>query len=410
MVCKHKSCQAPVGATEIGRRASVLSPLPGLGSVAPTGAWALVGTLIPGLAPWATICRPPGDDFGRPSGEDFGRPLGEERGQSLHALVTGANGFLGRYIVEQLLARGDRVRALVRRDVPELAALGVELVRGDIRDLAAVKAASHEVDAVFHVAAVAGIWGPWKHYFEINVSGTANVLEACLQNQVPKLIYTSSPSVTFAGGDQCGVDESVPYPDKYLCYYPQTKAMAEQLVLEANCPELMTVALRPHLIWGPRDQHLIPRLLERARSNKLRYVGDRKNMIDAVYVENAAAAHLQAADALEPGSPVCGKAYFITNDEPVNCWEWIDQLLALADLPPVKKGLSTPSAYAVGALLEGAWTLLRRTDEPRMTRFLALQLGTSHWFDIAAAKRDFGYQPAVSMAEGMQRLAASWKR
>jgi nucleoside-diphosphate-sugar epimerase len=326
----------------------------------------------------------------------------------VHALVTGANGFLGRYIVEQLLARGDRVRALVRRDSPDLAALGAEIARGDIRELRSVVAAMDGIETVFHVAAVAGIWGPWQHYFDINFRGTVHVVEACLKRKVPKLVYTSSPSVTFAGTDQRDVDESAPYPEKYLCYYPQTKAMAEQLVLEANSPELLTCALRPHLIWGPRDQHLIPRLLERARSGQLRYVGDRTNLIDAVYVENAAAAHLQAADALEAGSPVCGKAYFITNDEPVNCWKWIDEILSLANLPPVKKGISTRGAYVAGAVLEGLWTLLRRTDEPRMTRFLALQLGTSHWFNIAAAKRDFGYEPKISMAEGMRRLAASW--
>ncbi len=324
----------------------------------------------------------------------------------VHALVTGANGFLGRYIVEQLRARGDRVRALVRRDAPELAALGVEIARGDVRELATLLDAAAGVDIVFHVAAVAGIWGPWKHYFDINFRGTVHVVEACLKNKVPRLVFTSSPSVTFAGTDQRDVDESVPYPESYLCYYPQTKAMAEQLVLEANSPELLTCALRPHLIWGPRDQHLIPRLLDRARSGKLRYVGDRTNLIDAVYVENAAAAHLQAADALEPGSVVCGQAYFITNDEPVNCWQWIDEILALAKLPPVKKGISTRGAYVAGAVMEGLWTLLRRTDEPRMTRFLALQLGTSHWFNIAAAKRDFGYEPKISMAEGMRRLAA----
>jgi nucleoside-diphosphate-sugar epimerase len=326
----------------------------------------------------------------------------------LHALVTGANGFLGRYIVEQLLARGDRVRALVRREDPAFKALGVEQVLGDIREGLKVVEATRGVDCVFHVAAVAGIWGPWKHYFEINFRGTVHVLEACLKNKVPKLVFTSSPSVTFAGGDQLGVDESVPYPEKYLCYYPQTKAMAEEFVLSSNCCEIQTVALRPHLIWGPRDQHLIPRLLDRARSGKLRSVGDRKNLVDAVYVGNAAAAHLQAADALTPGSPVCGKAYFITNDEPVNCWEWIDEILALANLPPVKKGISTRGAYVAGAAMEALWTLLRRTNEPRMTRFLALQLGTSHWFDIAAAKRDFGYEPKISMAEGMRRLAAGW--
>jgi nucleoside-diphosphate-sugar epimerase len=201
------------------------------------------------------------------------------------------------------------------------------------------------------------------------------------------------------------VDESAPYPTRWLAHYPHTKALAEQLVLAANSAELLTCALRPHLIWGPRDQHLIPRLIERAASGQLRQIGDGTNQVDAVYVENAAAAHLLAADALWPDSPVAGRPYFITNGEPVNCWQWINEILRLAELPPVERRISFPAAYAAGAVLEAAWTLLGRTDEPRMTRFLSAQLATSHYFDIAAARRDFGYEPKISMAAGMQRLA-----
>jgi len=323
----------------------------------------------------------------------------------LHALVTGAGGFLGRYIVEQLVARGDRVRTLSRGKYAELDRLGVETMQGDIQDAGAVERACEEVEVVFHVAAVAGIWGPWRHYHGINTLGTSNVLAACRKQGVGRLVYTSSPSVTFAGRDQCGVDESVPYPTRWLCHYPHTKALAEQEVLATNgAGGLATCSLRPHLIWGPRDQHLIPRLIERARRGQLRQVGDGTNRIDAVYVENAAMAHLQAADALRPDSPVAGRAYFITNGEPVNCWQWINEILALAGLPPVKRRISRQTAYAAGAVLEGLWTVLGRSDEPRMTRFLAAQLATSHYFDISAARRDFGYKPRVSMAEGMRRL------
>jgi nucleoside-diphosphate-sugar epimerase len=325
----------------------------------------------------------------------------------LTTLVTGAGGFLGQYIVEQLVARGDRVRALVRRNIPQLEALGVECMHGDIRELADLKRACREIDVVFHVAAIAGIWGPWKHYYDTNVIGTKNVISACCHAGVARLVFTSSPSVTFAGRDQCGVDESAPYPRRWLAHYPHTKALAEKMVLEANGQHhLLTCALRPHLIWGPRDQHLIPRLLDRAQKGRLRQVGDGQNLIDAVYVENAAAAHLLAVNALHPGSPACGKAYFITNGEPVNCWEWINAILHLTGLSRISRQIPFVAAYAVGAAMEGLWTLLRRTDEPPMTRFLAAQLGTSHYFDIAAARRDLGYEPRISMEEGMRRLAA----
>ncbi len=334
----------------------------------------------------------------------------------MNALVTGAGGFLGRYIVEQLIARGDRVRAFARGTYPELAALGAEMVQGDVRDAAAVQAACQGIDVVFHTAGVAGVWGPWDYFYGINTLGTRNVIAGCLAEGVTRLVYTSSPSVTFDGADQCGVDESVPYPKRWLCHYPHTKALAEQEVLAANgshgparqAGPTLTCALRPHLIWGPRDRHLIPRLIERACAGKLRRVGDGKNLIDMVYVENAAEAHLQAADALARSSPVAGRAYFISQGEPVNCWQWIDEILVLAGLPKVTKSISAGAAWRIGAALECVHRALGIESEPRMTRFLAAQLSTSHYFDISRARRDFGYAPRVSTAEGMQRLAAAF--
>lgn len=325
----------------------------------------------------------------------------------MSALVTGAAGFLGRYLVEQLRARGARVRALVRRPAPALEALDVEVIQADIRDPQAVVAACEGIETVYHAAGRAGIWGSWQEFFDINVLGTRHVLEGCRRHGVPRLVYTSSPSVTFDGGDQSGVDESAPYPARWLCHYPHSKALAEQEVLLANDRDgLLTCALRPHLIWGPRDTHLVPRLLARAKAGRLRRVGDGMNLIDMIFVENAAAAHLQAADALRPGAAVCGRAYFISQGEPVNCWQWIDELLALAGLPPVKKSISFAAAWRAGAVLEAAWSILRLKGEPPMTRFLAAQLAKSHYFDISVAQRDFGYQPHVSTASGMQQLAA----
>jgi len=323
----------------------------------------------------------------------------------MHALVTGAGGFLGLYLVEQLVARGDRVRGFCRGSYAELDRLGVETVRGDVRDAGAVAAACRGVDVVFHTAAVSGISIDWKRYHGINTLGTRNVVAACRRQGVGRLVYTSSPSVTFDGKDQCGVDDSAPYPKRWLCHYPHTKALAEQHVLEGNGADgLLTCALRPHLIWGPRDRHLIPRLIRRAESGRLRRVGNGTNLIDMVYVENAAAAHVQAADALKPGSPVAGRTYFISQGEPVRCWGWIDEILALAGLAPVKKSISLKTAWRVGAAFEAIYRLLHLKAEPPMTRFLAAQLATSHYFDITRARQDFGYEPSVSKDEGMRRL------
>lgn len=349
----------------------------------------------------------------------------------MHALVTGGGGFLGRYIVEALLARGDHVRSFGRRAYPELATAGVEVVRGDMRDSEALAAACVGMECVFHAAALPGIALNRDAYESVNRTGTELLVSAAWQAGVRRFVYTSSPSVVFAGADQCGVDESAPYDFGWMeanrAYYSHTKAAAERVVLAANCDEFRTCALRPHLIWGPRDTHLIPRLLARARSGRLRRVGPGTNLVDITYVENAAAAHLQAADALAAEPPAsssqssgdtpraassptpAGKAYFLSQGEPVNCWQWINEILALVNLPLVQKSLSARAAARIGAACEMAYRLLGLTGEPPMTRFLAAQLSTSHWFDISAARRDFGYTPRISTTEGMQRLA-TWLR
>jgi 2-alkyl-3-oxoalkanoate reductase len=327
-----------------------------------------------------------------------------------NVLVTGGGGFLGLHIAKQLLARGDRVKAFSRKRYDTLEKLGIESLVGDVRDRDAVEAACRNVELVFHTAAVAGTWGPWQLFHSINTRGTENVIAACQAQGVRRLVFSSSPSVTFDGRDQCGVDETVPYPTRWSCHYPHSKALAEQAVLAAHGRAgLLTCSLRPHLIWGPGDPHLVPRLLDRARRGRLRQIGDGRNLIDTVFVENAAGAHLQAADALTADSPVAGSVYFISQGEPVNCWHWINQLLELGDLPPVRKKISLPAARRLGLMCEIAYSLVGSRREPPMTRFLAAQLGTSHYFDINRARQDFGYKPAISTAAGMQRLA-TWVR
>jgi nucleoside-diphosphate-sugar epimerase len=280
----------------------------------------------------------------------------------------------------------------------------VEQARGDLGDQAAVTAAAKGCDIIFHVAAKAGIWGSYDEFHRANVTGTENILEACRANEINRLVYTSSPSVVFDGGDVEGGDESIPYPSSYEAHYPETKAMAEKLVLAANSPGLATVALRPHLIWGPGDNHLVPRIVAKGRAGKLRRIGDRPNLVDTVYVDNAARAHLQAADRLAPGSAPAGRAYFISNGQPIPLWEMVNRILAAAGLPSVNRSISPKMAYTVGFLCEGLWGLLRLAGEPPMTRFVAHELASAHWFNISAARRDFGYQPEIHIDEGLLRL------
>jgi len=338
----------------------------------------------------------------------------------MRALVTGGGGFLGLYIVEQLLQRGDSVRVFCRGMYPQLQELGVEVHNGDVRHAESVQRACEGIETVFHAAALPGIWGRWKRFYGINTLGTQNVIAACRDKGVAKLIYTSSPSVIYDGRPHENVDETYPYPEpsQFLCHYPHTKMLAEKAVLAANLPPgnhrgrktLATSALRPHLIWGPRDNHLIPRLIERAKSGRLRRIGDGTNRISMTYVENAAAAHLQAADTLAPDSANAGKAYFINEPKPVNLWDWIDELLQRAGLPPVKKRLSAKAAWKVGAVLETVYRCLFLPGEPPMTRFLASQLSSSHYYSIDAAQRDFGFSPPVDAEEGMRRLQPELRR
>ncbi len=320
------------------------------------------------------------------------------------ALVTGGGGFLGRAIVGQLVARGDTVRSLARGDYPELRALGVESIRGDLADAAPVDRAVEGSDVVFHVAAKAGIWGLRAEYEAANVAGTRNIIDACRRHGVGRLVFTSSPSVVYGGGHIEGADESLPYPDRYSTAYAATKAEAERLVLGANEPKLATVALRPHLIWGPGDNHLIPRVVARAKAGRLRKVGHRPNLVDSTYIDDAAAAHLLAADRLGPGSPAAGRAYFLSQGEPWPLWGLINGILRAAKLPPVTRTIPPTLAHLAGWTFETAHRALRLPGEPVMTRFLAHQLSTAHWFNIEAARRDLGYEPSITIQGGLERL------
>jgi len=322
-------------------------------------------------------------------------------------LVTGGGGFVGGAVVRALLARGEEVVSLARGDYPALRALGVHTVRGDLADPAAVRAAADGCSAVVHVAAKAGIWGPLADYRRSNIEGTRSVLAACRSLGIERLVHTSTPSVVHAGGDIEGGDESLPYAEHADWPYARTKAVAEREVLAAASGTLGTVALRPHLVWGPGDTQLVPRVLQRARTGRLRLIDGGCARIDTTFIDDAVAAHLCALDAVAPGARCSGRAYFISSGDPRPFGEVINSILAVAGLPPVTRSVPLRVAVAAGVAGEGLWHLLRRTDDPPMTRLLARQLATAHWFDISAARRDLGYSPQVGLEEGCRRLAAS---
>jgi len=323
----------------------------------------------------------------------------------MKALVTGGGGFLGRYIVEQLIERGDEVTVFARGDYPEVKDLGAVMIKGDLQEPDAIKIACKGMDAVFHVAARAGMWGKWKTFHGPNVIGTKNIINACREQGVKKLIYTSSPSVIFGNAPQEGVDESIPYPDHYENHYAKSKAMGEKLVIEANSKDLLTCSLRPHLIFGPRDPHLLVTIVARAKAGKLPQVGDGTNKVDFSYVEDTARAHLLASDALDAGfdSPVAGSIYFISQDEPVVLWSWLSDLFVKLDIPPLKKKYSLKMARLLGGTLELTHRLLPFLGEPRITRFLASELAMSHYYDISKAKKDFGFKTEYTMEQGVEK-------
>lgn len=313
----------------------------------------------------------------------------------MKALVTGGGGFLGTEIVRQLLDRGDEVTILARSKYPEVEAMGAKALQLDITKKEGLKEACEGMDVIFHVAALAGVWGPRERYFSINVEGTRNMLEAAKEAGVSKFVYTSSPSAVWNGGNEEFItEEDATYPDTFMTDYPESKAEAEKLALAANCPEMSVCALRPHLIWGAGDPHLIPRILD--RHSRLRIIGDGKNKVGICHVKNGAHAHLLAADKLASDSVVAGRAYFITDAEPIMMWEWLNLVLERLGKTPIHRKISASMAYRLGIVMEFAWKTFGCAGEPFMTRFVARQLSSSHFYNLAAAETDLGYKEMVS--------------
>jgi nucleoside-diphosphate-sugar epimerase len=324
-------------------------------------------------------------------------------------IVTGGGGFLGSTIARRLLAEGHHVRIVARGSYPALSAAGAEAVQVDVGDPDAVQRAFEGAALVFHVAAKTGVWGRREDFVHANVTGTKNVLAACRALGIPRLVHTSSPSVVFDGHDHDDAGPDLPYPERYEAFYPETKAEAERLVLAANDASLATVALRPHLIYGPGDPWLLPRIIARHRQGRLRIVGDGQNRVSLTYVENAAAAHLQVAAALTPGAPCAGRAWFVNDAEPVRLWEWLNAMFLEIGLPRLERHISLGTARTLGSVLETTWRLFGLSGDPPMTRFVAAQMASSHSYALGPARAAFGYTPPFSGEDGFRITAAAWK-
>ncbi len=324
----------------------------------------------------------------------------------MKTLVTGGGGFLGSSICRQLLLLGHEVIAFQRSSAKHLEAPGIHIFRGDISDISVLLKAAKGCNAVIHTAGKAGVWGDQAEYQRINVEGTANVIRACRELSIPNLVHTSSPSVVHTGGDIENGNESLPLAEHFTSPYPASKALAEKIVLQSNRDGLQTVALRPHLIWGQGDPHILPRLIAKVKWGKLALPGPKK-IIDTIFVENAAQAHVLALQELQRKARCAGKPYFITNNEPLPQGEIITKLMAAVGIKVKIRAAPTGLARVAGLACELTWGLLPLSGEPPITRFAVDQLGTAHWFDTRAAERDFGYRPAISIAEGLQELAKS---
>ena len=322
----------------------------------------------------------------------------------MNVLVTGGGGFMGMALIKRLIKEGHKVTSFSRREYPLHWALGISSIQADIRDYNAVEKACEDRDVVFHIAAKVGIWGEYDSYYSINVTGTRNVIEACRKQGVGRVVFTSSSSVVFDGSDLDGIDETYPYPAKYHSHYSATKAMAEQLIIESNSVSLKTISLRPHLVWGPYDAHLIPGILKRASSGKLRRIGDKEHFIDTTYIDNMVDALLLAAESLQTEPEAAGRNFFITNGEPARVWDFVNSIIQIAGHEPVQKKIPEKVAMFAAGTSEFFHKTFRVKSEPFMTRFAIKEICTNHWFDISSARDILGYNPSVSYAEGFKNL------
>ena len=321
----------------------------------------------------------------------------------MRVLVTGASGFLGRAVAAAIVAAGHEVRCFQRR--PSGVA-GATDALGSITEPADVAAAVAGVDAIVHLAAKVSLAGPPAEFETVNVGGTRTLIDAARAADVHRLVFVSSPSVAHSGASITGSDALPADPVHARGDYARTKAAAELLALAADSAELRVVAVRPHLVWGPGDTQLTARIVDRARAGRLPLLGHGAALIDSTYVDNAAGA---IAAALERVDAVHGNAYVITNGEPRPVADLLAGICAAAGVPAPAWSVPAGVARAAGSAIEAAWRVFPGADEPPMTRFLAEQLSTAHWFDQRRTRADLHWTPAVTLDEGLARLAEHYR-
>lgn len=322
----------------------------------------------------------------------------------MRVLVTGASGLLGRAVAAEVLAAGHEVRCFQRR--PSGVA-GADDLLGSVTDPDAVAAAVRGQDAVVHLAAKVSLAGDPAEFDRVNVDGTRNVVDAAGTEGIRKFVQVSSPSVAHAGSSITGDDALVADPRRARGDYARTKAEAELLALAADADDFRVVAVRPHLVWGPGDTQLVERVVERARRGRLPLLDSGAALIDTTYIDNAASA---IAAALARVDAIHGRSYVVTNGEPRPVAELLAGICVAAGVTPPRWRVPASVARAAGSVIETAWRVKPGADEPPMTRFLAEQLSTAHWFDQRRTRADLQWTPAVSLDEGFRRLAAHYAR
>jgi len=320
----------------------------------------------------------------------------------VRVLVTGGTGLLGSSVVQEILNLGHEC-VVVQRNPS-----GIAGAREFLDDLTAPRNLDQwlaEVDAVVHLAAKVGIVGSYQEFYEANVKATQMLLESAKQHGVKRFIYASSPSVAHTGSALIGAGAQPARPASVRGAYSKTKALAELDVLAANTSSFSTVALRPHLVWGPGDTQLIERIVERARSGRLFYIDGGYALIDTTYVTNAGQAF---ACSLNASPEAFGKPHMVTNGEPRTVRETLMRITEAAGVPGPSRSVSFRIAMAAGRAAEFAWR--NRTSEPPLTSFLVEQLATAHWFDIEQTKKLLNWSPTISIDEGFAQLRNWYSR